>query len=111
MMQGRILEELVVIISHETNATGAGGNDKIRACEVFEKFGTNSPGFIPEACIKSGLTTTGLVIIIGDRTTCFLQHFDHVESRIRIELIYKAGNKQLNVHRELCVLIFKRPLQ
>jgi hypothetical protein len=97
MIRG-IVEQLSVIVFYKTCAGSAGRHNIICSTEVFNKLGTNIPGFIPETSIKCGLSTTGLIGIVLYCTTDLLQHLYHVESSLRVKLVNKARNKNLYVH-------------
>ena len=66
--------------------------------KVLQEFCTDIPGFIPEARIEGRLAATGLLPIVFHLYPGLLQHFHHIESRLRVELVNKAWYKQLNCH-------------
>src|SRR5689334_13442785 len=97
-MNGRIIKQLRVIITDESDTAGTGCYDIFIGIEIIQKFTAHGTCIIPKAGIKSRLSATGLIRIIGNSTTGFLQNLDHVESCIRKKLVYKAGYEKLYVH-------------
>lgn len=98
VMVGGVIKEFGVVITDEAGAGGAGGHYIIGSAEVFKEFGADFLAVFPEAGIECGLSAAGLVGIVFNGATCFLQHFHHIESCLRIELIYEAGDEKLNLH-------------
>jgi hypothetical protein len=103
-MNRRILKQRTIVVSDKTNTTGTWSYDAIASAEVFNELAANRFGFIPEAGIKSWLTTTGLRCIVINCAAGFLQHFDHVKCCGRKKLVNKTGYKKLYVQTNI---IFK----
>jgi hypothetical protein len=51
---------------------------------------------IPEPAVEGYLPAAGLVFIIINIDVKFLQYLDHVKTSLRIDLIYKAGDKNVD---------------
>jgi hypothetical protein len=96
-MQRRIFKQLAVIVSYKTGATGTWCYDDVAAAKVFNEFGTNRFCLVPEAGIKSRLTATGLFFVIAHRAAGLFQYFDHIEGRLRVELVHKTWYEKLDV--------------
>jgi len=87
----RIIEQFRNIISHKPHTTGAGGNNIVCTAKIFDELAAYLFGIVPKTGIKSRLPATGLVDIVLNGTACFLQHFYHIERRLRVQLVYKTG--------------------
>jgi hypothetical protein len=61
--------------------------------EIFQEFGADIAGFVPEPGIEGRLAATGLIGVIVHVHACFLQHFHHIESGLGVKLVYKAWYK------------------
>jgi hypothetical protein len=61
--------------------------------KIFQEFGADIAGFIPESGIESRLTATGLIGVIVHVHASLLQDFHHIESSLRVKLVYKAWYK------------------
>jgi hypothetical protein len=89
-MDGRIIEELGIIVSDEPYTGRAGCNNIICTGKIFQELTADIPGLIPETGIEGRLPATGLVGIIRHLDPGILQHLDHVKGCFGIQLVYKA---------------------
>src|SRR5258708_2369145 len=90
VMDRGIIEQRGIIVPNKSHAGGAGSYNIIRAGKILYELRADIPGLIPEAGIKSRLAAAGLLRIIGHLHTHLLQHLDHIEGSLGIELIYKT---------------------
>src|SRR6186997_2802997 len=98
-MYRRIIKQFGIIISYKSCAAGTWCNNIIGAAKIFYKFYTYRSCLIPKACVECRLPATGLFCIVSNSAAGFLQHFDHIKSRLRIKLINKTRYKELYVHK------------
>jgi hypothetical protein len=61
-----------------------------------DEFFPDSLSIIPEPAVKGDLPAASLVFIIIHIDLKFLQYFDHVKTSLRIDLIYKTGDKNVD---------------
>ena len=100
----------MVLIIFRASTTCTRRNNNITTAKIFDEFSTNRFCFVPKTCVECGLPATGLRWVIRDCTTCFLQHFNHVECCIRIQLINKTGYENLYVQVYYFLNEFTNPI-
>ena len=89
------MKQPAVIVPDKPDAGGRRTDNGAVVREILEKLLPHLFCFIPETTVESHLTTAGLVSIKIYRNIEFLQDFNHVHPRIRINLVDKAGYKNI----------------
>jgi hypothetical protein len=93
VVEGGIIEQGGIIVLYKARAGSARYYDRVRTRKILDELGAYLPGFIPETRVESRLATAGLIGIVFHRDTGLLQHFYHIKSRLRVELIDKTRYK------------------
>jgi hypothetical protein len=76
------------------------------AAEIINKFIGQIPRNVPVAGIKGSLTATGLFRIVENTASYIFQHTMNIPASIRIQLVNKAGYKQIYFHSGIKVSKF-----
>src|SRR6185312_5259286 len=92
------MEQVGIIVFYHPHARCGWRNNIPVLLKFFDKFFAYLLGIFPITCIECRLTTAGLFGVIIYIATYMLQHLNHVKSRLRIQLVYKAGNENIYYH-------------
>jgi hypothetical protein len=98
VMEGRVIKKGSIVIPDEPNAAGRRRHDVVSAGKIFQEFCTDVAGFIPEPGVKGRLATAGLVAVVLHFHACLLQHTDHIEGGLGVELVHKTWYEELDRH-------------
>jgi len=98
VMNGGIVEEVVIIVfDHARTRTGQ-NNYRTVVGKIMQTFFTYLLGLIPKTGIESRLTATGLLFVVKHLTSQFFKDFNGVKCGIRVDLVYKTGYEQVDLH-------------
>jgi hypothetical protein len=91
-------EVLIAITNHPNTGSRWTNNVSARRIEIIQKLLSHFNCIFKVTGIIGRLSATGLVGIVVDLASQFLQHLHHMEAYIRINLVNKTGDKNVDFH-------------